>query len=151
MVIIPGITSFFLNMLEHITKDQLKGEYPDVQPGTNVRVHQRVKEGEKTRIQVFEGVVIARKHGKGMSAAVTVRRMVDGIGVERVFPLHSPFIEKIQVARMGKVRRAKLYYLRGRTKKQSRLRELTLELQDSAAGVDKKVKKASKSEEKDPE
>ena len=85
---------------------------PDIRPGDIVRVHQKIKEGDKERIQIFEGVIIAKKHGKGISGTITVRKVVDGVGVERVWPIHSPSIDKIEVVRHGKVRRAKLYYLR---------------------------------------
>ena len=98
--------------LEKFNQLQLKKDLPDIRPGDTVKVHQKVKEKEKERIQVFEGVVIARKHGKGISATITVRKISSGVGVEKVFPLHSPNIEKIDLVRKGKVRRAKLYYLR---------------------------------------
>jgi len=107
-----------------IAKNQLKGDFPKVVPGTTVRVHQKIKEGDKARIQVFEGVVISRKHGSGISATITVRKIIDGIGAERVFPLHAPTIEKIEVARKGKVRRAKLYYMRKLGKKAARMKEV---------------------------
>lgn len=85
---------------------------PDFLPGDVVRVHERVREGEKERTAIFEGLVIARKHGRGMNATFKVRRIVAGIGVERTFPLHLPSIEKIEIVRRTKVRRAKLYYVR---------------------------------------
>ncbi len=85
---------------------------PDIRPGSMVRVHQKIKEGDKERIQIFEGVVIARKHGKGISSTITVRKVVDQVGVERIFPVHSPSLEKIKVVKSSKVRRSKLYYLR---------------------------------------
>ena len=85
---------------------------PDIRPGDLVKVHQKIKEGDKERIQIFEGIVIARKHGKGVSSTITVRKVVEGIGVERIFPVHSPSIEKIEVVKSRKVRRSKLYYLR---------------------------------------
>ncbi len=85
---------------------------PDIRPGDIIKVHQKIKEGDKERIQVFEGVVIARKHGKGISSMITVRKVVDQVGVERIFPVHSPSIEKIEVVKSSKVRRSKLYYLR---------------------------------------
>ena len=100
----------------------LKPEKTDFQIGDTVDVHQRILEGEKTRVQVFSGVVIARK-GEGMRETFTVRRIVQGEGVERIFPLNSPKIAKIEVKRTGRVRRAKLYYLRGRVGKATRLRE----------------------------
>jgi len=101
-------------------------EVPNVQPGDTVKVHQKitdVRDGKtKERIQVFEGVVLARKHGKGISSTITVRKVIDGVGVERVFPLHSPFIEKIEIVRSSKVRRAKLYYLREAKGRKARLK-----------------------------
>ncbi len=98
-------------LTEIFNKSQLK-KIPDIRPGDTVLVHQKIKEGNKERIQIFEGVVIAKKHGKGPSGTITVRKVVDGIGVERIFPKHSPTISKIEVVKHGKVRRAKLYYLR---------------------------------------
>src|SRR3989344_7185124 len=87
-------------------------QMPDIQPGATVKVHQKIKEGEKERIQIFEGVVIARKHGQGISSTITVRKVVDTIGIERIFPVHSPSLEKVEVVKSSKVRRSKLYYLR---------------------------------------
>lgn len=100
----------------------LKSDLPDIRPGDIVRVSQKVKEGNKERIQVFEGVVLARKHGKGMGATITVRKVSQGVGVERIFPVHAPFIESIKVTKRAKVRRAKLYYLRHATGKKARLK-----------------------------
>lgn len=85
---------------------------PEFRPGYTVKVHQKIKEGDKERIQVFEGIVIARPGGKNINATFTVRKISDGVGVERIFPLHSPTIAKIEVVKKAKVRRAKLYYLR---------------------------------------
>ncbi len=108
--------------IETFNQSQLKKELPDIRPGDTVRVHQKIKEGDKERIQVFEGLVLARKHGKGISATITVRRIISGIGVERIFPIHSPIIEKIEVLKRAKVRRAKLYYLRTAKGKKARLK-----------------------------
>lgn len=96
---------------------------PDIKPGDAIRVHQKIKEGNKERIQIFEGIVIARKHGKGISATITVRKVVDGVGVERVFPIYSPSIAKTEIVRSAKVRRAKLYYLRTAKGKKARLKK----------------------------
>lgn len=116
---------------EQFNKSNLRNDLPDIRPGDTVRVYQKIKEvsknpaksgtagqEDKDRIQVFEGLVIARKHGKGVSSTITVRRVLSGVGVEKVFPLHSPSFEKIEVVKKSKVRRAKLYYLRkGKGKK----------------------------------
>ncbi|MCS6949703.1 MAG: 50S ribosomal protein L19 [Armatimonadota bacterium] len=110
-------------ILAEITKDQLRTDLPEFGPGDTVRVHVKVVEGNKERIQVFEGVVIARKHG-GINETFTVRKISHGVGVERVFMLHSPRIDKIEVVRRGKVRRAKLYYLRKKIGKAARIKEL---------------------------
>lgn len=110
-------------ILAEITKDQLRTDLPEFGPGDTVRVHAKVIEGNKERIQVFEGVVIARKHG-GINETFTVRKISHGVGVERTFMLHSPRIDKIEVVRRGKVRRAKLYYLRKKIGKAARIKEL---------------------------
>ncbi|QBK13891.1 50S ribosomal protein L19 [Thermoactinomyces vulgaris] len=106
-----------------ITEEQLRKDIPQFRAGDTLRVHVRVKEGQRERIQVFEGVVIQRRGG-GISETFTVRKISYGIGVERTFPLHSPRIEKIEVVRRGKVRRAKLFYLRERRGKAARIKEL---------------------------
>jgi len=108
-----------MKMIENRAEKQ---DLPAFNPGDTIKVHQRVVEGNKQRIQIFEGVVIARR-GSRSNASFTVRKVSYGIGVERIFPLHSPNIEKIEVTRMGKVRRAKLYYLRSRRGKAARLKE----------------------------
>lgn len=110
-------------ILAEITRDQLRTDLPEFGPGDTVRVHAKVIEGNKERIQVFEGVVIARKHG-GINETFTVRKISHGVGVERTFMLHSPRIDKIEVVRKGKVRRAKLYYLRKKIGKAARIKEL---------------------------
>lgn len=109
-----------------IVESSLRKDIPDVQPGDTVKVYQKIVETKdnktKERIQIFEGVVLARKHGKGVSATITVRKVIDSVGVERIFPIHSPFIEKIEIVRSSKVRRAKLYYLREAKGRKARLR-----------------------------
>ena len=114
-------------ILETFNKAQLKQELPDIRSGDTVRVHQKIKEKGKERIQVFEGLVLARKHGKGVSATITVRKVMSGVGVERIFPIHSPSIDKIEVVKRGKVRRAKLYYLREAKGRKARLKRKELE------------------------
>jgi len=110
------------NKLDLFNKTQLKMNIPDIRPGDVVRVHQKVKEADgKERIQIFEGLVIARKHGKGTNATFTVRKIFQGLGVERIFPIHCPTITKIEVIKHSKVRRAKLYYMRQRTGKKARM------------------------------
>ena len=111
-----------MNRLDSIEKAQLRDDIPNFQPGDNIRVHVRIKEGEKERLQAFEGVVIARKHG-GIRETVTVRKTSFGVGVERVFPIHATIIDHIEVVRYGKVRRAKLYYLRNLRGKAARIPE----------------------------
>ncbi|MGC8724271.1 MAG: 50S ribosomal protein L19 [Acidobacteriota bacterium] len=113
-------------MSEHIKAIEKQGQREDVpvfKAGDTVRVHVKVREGEKERLQVFQGVVIARKHG-GLRETVTVRKISGGMGVERIFPLHSPIIDKIEVVSEGKIRRAKLYYLRELKGKKARIEEL---------------------------
>lgn len=109
-----------MNILEKIQRENLKAGLPDFKAGDTVKVHAKVKEGDKERVQIYEGVVIARK-GHGIESTFTVRKISYGIGVERVFPIHSPMIDKIEIAGRGKVRRAKLYYLRDLSGKKARL------------------------------
>jgi large subunit ribosomal protein L19 len=111
-----------MNILQLFEQEVRKANIPAFQAGDTVRVHVRVVEGEKERIQVFEGVVIARKGGANRET-FTVRKISYGIGVERIFPLHSPMIDKVDVIREGRVRRAKLYYLRGKKGRAARIRE----------------------------
>lgn len=111
------------NLLELIEREQLKKEVPVFNVGDTVKVGYRIIEGGKERIQNFEGVVIAKQHG-GVNESFTVRRLSFGIGVERTFPIHSPKVAYVQVVRAGKVRRAKLYYLRGRTGKAAKVKEV---------------------------
>jgi len=111
-----------LSLVDKITKNQLRTDIPNFRSGDTVKVHVRIKEGEKTRIQVFEGVVVDRANG-GIGATFTVRKISNGIGVQRTFPVHSPIIDKIEVVRYGKVRRAKLTYLKGLSAKNARIKE----------------------------
>lgn len=111
-----------MDVLREIEKGQLRDNIPDVAPGDTVRVMVRVVEGEKERLQPFEGVCIARKGG-GVRETFTVRKVSGGVGVERIFPLHSPSIAELKVLRKGKVRRAKLYYLRSLRGKKARIKE----------------------------
>lgn len=104
----------------------LKKDLPDIRPGDTVRVYQKIKEGDKERTHIFEGIVLARKHGKEAGATITVRKEISGIGVERIFPLHLPTIEKIEILNRGKVRRAKLYYLRKAKGKRARLKRVKM-------------------------
>ncbi len=110
------------DLLNELEKEQLRQDLPDFGPGDTVKILYLVREGEKERIQAFEGVCLGRRGG-GMSESFTVRKVSGGIGVERVFPLHSPFITGIEVVRRGRVRRAKLYYLRGLRGKAARIQE----------------------------
>ena len=110
-------------LLRDITKDQLRTDHPNFRPGDTVKVHVKVVEGNRERIQVFEGVVIKRQNG-GISETFTVRKISYGVGVERTFPLHSPRIAKIERTRRGKVRQAKLYYLRNLRGKAARIKEI---------------------------
>jgi large subunit ribosomal protein L19 len=109
--------------LETFNKIQLKQELPEIKPGDTVKIYQKIKEKGKERIQAFEGQVLARKHGKGINSTITVRKVMSGVGVERIFPLHSPIIEKIELLKKGKARRAKLYYLRYAKGRKARLKQ----------------------------
>lgn len=111
-----------MDLMQSFTQKHLKAEPPVVTVGDTVRVHLKVKEGNRERIQIFEGTVIAKKHG-GLEETFTVRRVSYGVGVEKVFPVHAPSIEKIETVRHGKVRRAKLYYLRDRVGKSAKIKE----------------------------
>lgn len=112
-----------LGLLNEITKSQLKTDLPELRTGYTVRVDVRIREGEKTRIQAFEGIIIA-KEGGGINESILVRKVSNGVGVERKFPLHSPIIADIVVLRKGKVRRTKLFYLRNLSGKAARLKEI---------------------------
>lgn len=111
-----------MDALKLISNSSMKENVPEFNVGDTVKVHVQIKEGEKSRIQIFEGTVIAKKHG-GISETFTVRRVSHGCGIERVFPVHSPAVDKVEVIRHGKVRRAKLYYLRDRVGKAAKVKE----------------------------
>ncbi len=118
--LISGV--FAMNVIQQIEQEQLKAEMPSFAPGDTVIVRVKVKEGNRERLQPFEGLVIAKKNA-GLNSSFTVRKISDGVGVERVFQTHSPLVEGIDVKRRGDVRRAKLYYMRGRTGKAARIKE----------------------------
>ena len=125
-----------MNSLDFVETTQLKTNIPDFQAGDNIRVHVRIKEGNKERLQIFEGIVIAKKHG-GSRETVTVRKVSFGVGVERIFPLHGTVIDHIDVTRRGKVRRAKLYYLRDLRGKAARIKERDTRNKDAARAAKK--------------
>jgi len=111
-----------MNIIENLEKEHMRVDIPDFKPGDTVRVHARIKEGEKERVQIFQGLVIRKRKGK-TGATFTVRKVSYGIGVERIFPLHSPTIDKIEIITRGKVRRGRLYYMRGLKGKAARIKE----------------------------
>ncbi len=111
-----------MDMIQALTSKYMKEEIPEVSVGDTVRVHVKIKEGSRERVQVFEGTVIAKKHG-GIEESFTVRRLSYGVGCEKVFPIHAPNIEKVETVRRGKVRRAKLYYLRTRLGKAAKVKQ----------------------------
>ncbi len=111
-----------MDIIKSIEHEQLKNKIPDLHVGDTIRVHQRIKEGNRERIQVFEGIII-KKQGGGVNATFTVRRVAYGVGVEKTFLIHSPMVEKVEVVRVGKSRRAKLYYLRDRVGKAAKTKE----------------------------
>ena len=111
-----------MNLIEKLDQENMKETLPEMNVGDTVRVHGKIKEGSRERIQVFEGTIIAKKHG-GVEQTITVRRLSYGVGVEKVFPVHSPNIVNVETVRRGKVRRAKLYYLRNRVGKAAKVKE----------------------------
>jgi large subunit ribosomal protein L19 len=108
---------------EKFTKTQLKTDLPDIRPGDTVKIHQKIKEKDKERIQVFEGQIIAKKHGKGITSTITVRKVISGVGVEKIFPIHSPIIDRIELVKRGQAKRAKLYYLRKARGRRAKLKK----------------------------
>ncbi len=111
-----------MNIIDQLEREQLKPEMPDFRVGDTVKVHIRITEGKRERTQIFEGIVIKRQGG-GVSESITVRKLSSGFGVEKTLPIHSPKIEKIEVSRRGKVRRARLHYLRDRVGKRAKVKE----------------------------
>ena len=114
-------------LLDHVVQSSLK-KVPDLRPGATVHVHQKIKEGEKERVQIFKGLVIRVNAGHKTDKTFTVRKVVEGVGVEKIFPFHSPMIEKIEIVKQGRVRRAKLFYMRNLAGKSTRLRETAMEM-----------------------
>ena len=114
-----------MERIQQIEKEQMRLDYPDFGPGDTVKVHVKIKEGEKERVQIFQGVVISKRKGN-INATFTVRKVSYGVGVERIFPLHSPTLDKIEVVTKGRVRRAKIYYLRKLRGKAARIKERRL-------------------------
>ncbi len=111
-----------MNLIEQIENDQLKTDLPDIKSGDSVKVNVKVSEGNRERVQTFEGVIISI-NGVGISKTITVRKLSFGVGVERIFPIHAPIVDSIEVIRKGKVRRSKLYYLRDRIGKSAKIKE----------------------------
>ena len=110
------------NLMNKLIQNYLKKDLPEIKPGYTVKIYQKIKEAGKERLQPFEGVVIAVKHGKGLNGTFTVRKISEGVGVERIYPIHSPTVAKIEVTKKAKVRRAKLYYLRKLSGRKARLK-----------------------------
>ncbi|MFA5947474.1 MAG: 50S ribosomal protein L19 [Candidatus Gracilibacteria bacterium] len=141
-----------MNILKEI-QDLAKKPTPEINVGSTVKIHQKIKEGEKERIQMFEGLVIAKNSGNGADATFTVRKVVEGIGVEKVFPLYSANIVKIEVKKVSKIRRAKLYYMRSRSGKSARLQETYVsnaDLEESIAKLaEQKAKEDAAKEDRD--
>lgn len=122
MNVFDGEEEFLMDLIKELTKDQIRTDLPELEVGSTVKVHVKVKEGNRERIQIFEGTIIKIQHG-GIQKTFTVRRLSYGIGVERTFPVNSPKIAKIEVVRKGKVRRARLFYLRDRVGKAAKVKE----------------------------
>lgn len=137
-----------MNKLDIFNQKQLKNGLPEFRGGDTVKVHQIIKEKDKERVQIFEGVVITRKHGKGASATFTVRKISEGIGVEKTFPLHSPLIKKIEIMKRAKTRRAKLYFIRKKAAKE--IRKKLKHYKPAAAAIAEKpeIKIANETEKK---
>jgi large subunit ribosomal protein L19 len=126
-------------IVKNITAAQHRTDLVNFNVGDTVKVHQRIKEGEKERVQIFEGLVIARKGGRGTNATFIVRKISNGVGVERIYPIHSPNVVKIEVVKKGEVRSAKLYYVRGRLDNTPRMRTAKMRMQSKAAAAGRKA------------
>ena len=140
-----------MSVLSEVQKQVATKEVPKIKAGHTVRVHQKIKEGEKERIQMFEGLVIKVNSGTGADKTFTVRKVVEGIGVERIFPLYSPLLEKIEVKKEAKVRRSKLYYMRKRSGKSARLKEGFVTDQEMEAAIVQLADEKAKEEEENTE
>jgi len=132
--------------IKEFLKSGLKKELPDIRPGDTVNVVQKIQEGDKERMVSFKGTVIARKHGKEVGATITIRKVISGIGVERIFPIYSPTIKKIEILKRGKVKRAKLYYLRKAKGRKTKIKRV--KLKEKVVLSDKVVARLEKTEEK---
>lgn len=137
-----------MNLLQEVQKLAIKKNVPEIRPGYTVRISQKIKEGEKERIQAFEGLVIRINSGYGADKTITVRKIVDGIGVERVFPLYSTLITKIEVKKTSKVRRAKLFFMRDRSGKSARLKESMVSENEMEKAIEELAIKTAKEEAK---
>ncbi len=129
-----------MNAITQFEQAYLKTTLPEFRSGDTVKVFQKIKDGEKERVQAFEGLVIARKHGKGLRASFTVRKVSAGVGVEKVYPLHAPWIEKVEVLRRSKARRSKVYFVRSVKGKRARIKGVRAEIQTAAQKQEKEIK-----------
>jgi len=132
-----------LTKQQNFTKGFLKADMPQIMIGDTVKLHQKIKEGEKERIQIFEGVVIAQKHGRGVSGSMIIRKIIDGVGVEKMVPLHSPNLVKIEIVAHGKTRRAKLYFLRDKIGKKSKLKRQEIKRTKAPQAPETKIEQPS--------
>lgn len=138
-----------MKKIKDIIRPFLKKDIPNIRPGDTVKVFQKIKEKDKEKTQTFKGLVIARKHRKEIGATITIRRVIDGVGVERIFPLHLPTIEKIEILKRSKVRRAKLYYLRKAKGKRARLKRKEFVQVMAEEKPEKEVKEPSQEKQED--
>ena len=138
-----------MNKIREIIEKLSKKSVPNILPGDTVKVFQKIKEGDKERVQVFEGVVLGKKHGNEVGATITVRKVSKGVAVERIFPIHSPLIQKIEVVKRSKVRRAKLYFLRTAKGKRARLQRKEFDQEEVNKVEEKKEEKAPEENDKE--